>query len=98
MKTNRFDNINTIQELVESLFPYEMDGIVKSNKPKREASYEWLVWYINGRNGKTPQYKYNDINEFSFGLWAKWHDDKDNFFKDRRDDLIELVNKWASII
>jgi hypothetical protein len=96
MKTDRFEEIDTVKKLVDSLFPHKMDEVARSNKPKREASEEWLNWYINGKRDPKPQYEYKDIEAFAFGLWAKWHDDKDSFFKDRRDDLIELVSGWAN--
>lgn len=96
MITNRFDGIDSIKKLAESLFPLQMDEVARSNKPKREASIEWLEWYVNGKQGVKPQYEYETIEAFAFGLWAKWHDDKDSFFKDRRDDLIELVGGWAN--
>lgn len=95
MKTNRFEGIDTIEDLVISLFPFELDETAYSNKPKRDLSQEWIEWYVNGKNGSQPIFKYETIEEFAFGLWPKWHDEKDNFFKDRRDDLIELIKKWT---
>jgi len=94
MKTDRFNDVDTINKLAESLFKPDMDNVAWSNKPKRELSIEWLEWYVYGKG--TPIFKYKTLEEFAFGLWPQYLDEKDNFFKDRRDDLIELVNSWRN--